>query len=385
MSQFDENGLIVDRYDEILNKTIADLKSVWGDGIKTDPQSVIGQFLAIFSEAIADQNELIEAVANIFDPGAAEGVFLSELVRLNGITRNENLFSTGTLQVTANAAGSTIPAGSIVSDPNVGDKFATDVPVVVAPSGNANVSATAVEPGAIAAPAGTLTKIETPVFGWASVTNPADFSVGRDEETDTELRIRRQNAAEKTGIGTPTAIKAALADISGVNMVALEVNNTASAIGSLPPQHIRAVVNGGNDADIAETLFNNVAAGIGYFGNTSYVYNDPESGDAFTIKWDRPTEIEIYIAVNLTTNANFPATGVDDIEAALVAYFENNLGLGDTVFQSRMYTPVNETPGHTVNSLYIDTSPGPISELDIPIAINQVARTSLTSITVVTT
>lgn len=381
MSQIDENGLIVDRYDDIFQKIVADLKSVWGEGIRSDPQSVIGQFLAIFSEAIADQNELIEAVANIFDPGAATGVFLSELVQLNGLTRKEKLYSTTTLRCSAHPTqGTTIPAGSEVSDPTIGKRFQTDVQIVIAAGATGDVSATAKDTGPIAAPAGTLTKIETPVFGWDSVTNLTDAQEGRDEESDTELRIRRDDAATKTGTGTITAIRAALLDVEGVDMVEIQANNSNTTVGDVPPQHIRVVVNGGSDSDIAETLFGTVAAGIGYTGSTSYVYTEEESGDQFTIRWDRPSEVLIYIIVNLTIDAAYPGDGDALIKSDLVDYFEENLFLGDTVVHSRLYTPINETPGHTVDSLYIGTSPSPTQEDDIPMDIDQIARTDETVI-----
>ena len=382
MSTFDETGLVIDRYDDILTKSIDDLKSVWGEGIKSDPQSVIGQFLAIFSEALADQNELVEAVANAFNPQAATGVFLSQIVLFNGLTRKEALYSTVTLELTANAAGSTVPAGSLVSDPLVGDQYATDSVTVIAPSGTETVSATAVEEGPKEAPVGTLTQIDTPIFGWESVTNPSSAVPGRDEETDTELRIRRDVASKKTGIGTVLSIKSALNDIDGVDMVAVEANNTAATVDGVPPQHIRAVVNGGTDPDIAEALWNNVAAGIGYYGNTTEVYTDSESGDSFTIKFDRPTERLVWIIVNLTKNASYPASGNADMKAALVDWFEENLSLGDDVFHSRLYTPINTIPGHTVDSLYIGFSDPPTQENDLTIAINEVARTELAKITI---
>lgn len=381
MSQIDENGLIVDRYDDIFQKIVADLKSVWGEGIRSNAQSVIGQFLAIFAEAIADQNELIEAVANIFDPNAATGVFLSELVKLNGLTRKEKLYSTTTLRCGAHPTqGTTIPAGSEVSDPDVGKRFKTDSQITVAAGATGDVSATALETGPIAAPAGTLTKIETPVFGWQTVTNLTDAQEGRDEESDTELRIRRNEAATKTGTATITAIRSALLDVEGVDMVEIQANNTDAPVEGVPPQHIRVVVNGGSDADIAETLFNTVAAGIGYYGSTSYVYTEEQSGDTFTIKWDRPVEVPIYIIINLTIDASYPGDGDALIKADTVQYFEENLFLGDTVIHSRLYTPINQTPGHTVDSLFIGTSPSPTQEDDLPMDIDQIARTDETII-----
>ena len=54
MSSFDETGYTIDRYDDILNALIADLKTAFGDNIKTDPDSAFGQLARIVTEIVAD-------------------------------------------------------------------------------------------------------------------------------------------------------------------------------------------------------------------------------------------------------------------------------------------------------------------------------------------
>jgi uncharacterized phage protein gp47/JayE len=153
MSTFDATGLTVDDFATVLAALIADLQTSFGDNIKTGPDSVFGLLANIIAEGVSDQNELIEQVANAFNPQTASGAALSILVQLNGITRNSDEFSTVTLSCTANTAGASIPAGSLVSDPTTGNQFATDALLVLAPSATSTVAATAVNSGVVTATA----------------------------------------------------------------------------------------------------------------------------------------------------------------------------------------------------------------------------------------
>ena len=71
--------------------------------------------------------------------------------------------------------------------------------------------------GPIPAPVGTLTEILTPVSGWSSINNTKAGATGRLTETDSELRIRRQNSLRLLGAATVEAIRARiLQEVTGV-------------------------------------------------------------------------------------------------------------------------------------------------------------------------
>lgn len=71
--------------------------------------------------------------------------------------------------------------------------------------------------GPIPAPVGTLIEILTPVSGWTSVNNTKQGVTGRFVETDSELRIRRNNSLRLLGAATVEAIRARiLQEVSGV-------------------------------------------------------------------------------------------------------------------------------------------------------------------------
>lgn len=90
--------------------------------VNTDPQSVTGQFIGIFSKMFADQWENLEDVYFSQYPNSASGTSLDNVVQFNGITR---LPATQT-QVVATCAGlegSYIPENSLANIPTTGETF----------------------------------------------------------------------------------------------------------------------------------------------------------------------------------------------------------------------------------------------------------------------
>ena len=396
MSSFTPDGIILDRYSEIVEKLEADFRAAFGDGVKTTPDSVYGQEIRLFAAAIAEQNELIEGIVSAFNPQAAAGIFLSNLVQFNGITRKEAEFSSVALEVTAGTAPTTIPAGSLVSDQNDVNEWALDNDVILLPFETKTVSATCTEEGPIEAAPASLTKIKTPIYSWETVTNTVAASPGQTEETDTELRARRSIASQATGQGSEPSIYLVLTEIEGAERVNLYVNKgfAIDPVTSVPPQHIWAIVRGGNDLDIAKVLVENVAGGIGMFGSIPIDYYDEESDRTYRVYFDRPTDTNIYVQVTLNKQSDYPSDGDAQMKQNIIDYYAGDMtidgrkvdgfGIGDAVEFTRHYTPINAVPGHTVADLRVDTVSPPVGQSDIPMAVNEQAYIDETQIEILT-
>ena len=81
--------------------------------------------------------------------------------------------------------------------------------------------------GPIAAPANSLTEILTPIAGWQSLTNPQAGITGRNQETDAELRLRREQSLHLLGAATVEAIRSRLLqEVPGVTSVTVFENVT---------------------------------------------------------------------------------------------------------------------------------------------------------------
>jgi uncharacterized phage protein gp47/JayE len=396
MSTFDDNGLIVDDFATVLAALIEDLRSNFGENIKTSNDSTFGALANIFAEAVANQNDLVEQVSNAFNPQTAAGDSLGVLVQLNGLTRNADEFSTVTLSCTANTAGSSIPAGSLVSDGS-GNQFATDALLVLAPSATDTVAATAVNSGVVEAAAGTLTTIDTPVYGWASVTNPSEATVGQSEETDAALRLRRQVVVEGSGTASVEAIFRAVSEIDEVTDTAVYDNVTGTTDADGIPGHsiwviVDAAVGAAIDESVAQAIFDTKCAGIGMYGATTVTLTTA-LGFTYDVNFDRATERDVWIEVDLTTNSNYPSDGDDQIKQALVDYFDGEFelsdgttapgfGIGDDIIHSRLYTPINSVPGHEIDALRIGFSIGPTGTSTLTVSKDQKGITDTAKITV---
>lgn len=358
MSTIDENGFQRDRYQDERSANAASWLGYFPD-TKTDEQSVNGRIISQQTDVIDGLNAKIQLLLDAFSPYTARGKLLSNLAPLMNKRRREAVKSSVVLQVTADGSGATIPAGSIVGTP----RFQTLTEVVVAPSGTANVNAEAIEDGAIAAPAGTLTSIETPVLGWASVTNPADASVGRSRDSDGTLRANML-ATSAAPNGTPEGIFTALVSIDGVTYAAVLENDTGATNGIGMPEHsIFPIVEGGADADIAAALLGSKAAGIQYTKDTdvpsadwrSVVVVNPANGQNVTVWFARPADLPITVQLNISTDSNFPADGQARIKQALIDYV-SAWPIGKVLYASKLYTPVNTVPGVDINTLTIDST-----------------------------
>ena len=375
------------RLDQILADKNAEVKAIFGDNFNVSPESPDGQINGVISESDANLWELAELAYNAFNPSAAVGVTLSNLVQMNGITRLAATNSRAQLTLTGTAA-TTIPIGSLVSTSDTGDQFATEVEIVLDGGGNGIVFASALNTGPIEALTGTLTVIDTPITGWSTVNNVADADVGTNEETDVELRARRVRSVSRDAQAIVDAIYAAIADIDGVSQVVVLENDTnITDANGLPPHSFQAVVVGGVDAEIVSAIWLKKPAGILSFGNTTLPVLDSQ-GISHDISFSRTTEVDIFVEVTITTDVTYPTDGDTLIKQAIVDYANGILitgqgfSLSDDVIYTRLYTPINTVQGHEIDDLQISITFPASGVINIPISATEISKFTLANIVV---
>lgn len=240
----------------------------------------------------------------------------------------------------------------------------------------------AVKSGVIIQPANTINTILTPMLGWDSVNNPVAATPGTNRETDEELRLRFRNGKFDRATNTLDAIYSALINTSGVSEVTIYENDTSVVDGNGVPAHsFLPIVSGGLSTDIANAIWTNKPVGILSYGNTTVNVNDVQ-GFPHAVSFSRPNPVVIYISMDITTDVDFPANGNDAIRSAIIQYFADNLGTGDDVIYSRLYTPINSIKGHQVNTLTIGTTPSPVGVVNIPITFSDIASISSINISI---
>lgn len=273
-----------------------------------------------------------------------------------------------------------------VTNPNrddaTGDETPTDATAIIT-DGHVTVSARAIAKGEFTGTAQSIDTINTPVSNWEGVVNLADAVTGRDTEADSALRRRASSELSIAQGSTLEAVKNQLLEVDGVTYVSGTENRTATTDGdgNLPHSQ-RFVVVGGTDQNIVDCIGRFKAAGIATNGSQSGTYTDPE-GVTFTIYFDRVTEVEPFLIVNLTTNADYPSTGDDAILQALLDY-SDTLEHGGDLYNFRLIGAAAgaNVPGITAMSILQGMSDPPVATTTITIAADELCVLAAENITI---
>ena len=359
------------------------LKAVFGENIDLQSESVFGQFVGILSEALADQWESQEDVYNSQYPNTASGTSLSNVVLLNGITRLAAQKATFETDPTlSGVSGTLVPAGSVASTSDTGTRFVTLADATIGGGGIVQVEMESEEAGLYEAAIGTLTVIETPVYGWTGINNTVAATPGRDEETDSELRIRQSQSTTAASRNNADGLFAQLNNLTGVVDASVIENKTDAVDGyGIPAHSFEYFVQGGDNDEIAQTIWNNTPQGILSHGDTTIVIEDAQGYDQ-NVSFTRPSEIDIYVKANISVDSSFPAGGVDEIKANVTSYGETNFEIGDDVIYSQIFTPIHQTTGVIDVTLTIGLAPSPVGTSNITIDIDEISSWDVSQVEV---
>lgn len=385
---------IADVYDSIKARITEITDDKTGEKVfqNESDDSLFMQVSFIVAEAIAECWEHAYQASTVRDPNKASGAILKGLIQLNGLVAK---FGSQT-QINVKFTGlkdATIPQGSLISDVENSVNYSVDKSVTIGADGTATGTATALTKGPINPQNNTVIVIKTPTYGWTNVTNTGVVVVGAEPQTDEELHLEQQRATSNTAYRQIDAIYSGLLNVPGVEFARVYQNTgmTTDSRG-IDAKSVAAVVVGGTNEDIANSIARKSANINSFFGSTEVDVTDIQ-GHVNKIKFSRPEEVEIDVEVNITItdSSQFPASTEDaknQIKKNIVSYAQYNLQAtegfapGVDVIRTRLYTPVNEVPGFKVNSLKIGKHGQGTSEADIEIAWNEVAIFKESNITV---
>lgn len=239
------------------------------------------------------------------------------------------------------------------------------------PSGQATLEAE--EIGETSAPARALTVIDNPQTGLDFVVNIEDATLGNEVETDAELKARREESLQRAGAGTLGSILSVVSEIEGVTAQVGFENVNLIEVDGRPPKSFEIVVQGGDEDIIAQTIFNTKPAGIETFGSVTRQITDSQ-GFLQSVKFSRPTGIPIFVELDLSTDANYPADGDDQVKAAIVA-FGNALGIGaDVIVIPKLLCSIDSIPGITDAEIRVGIAANPTDSNNIAIDPAQISQ-----------
>lgn len=310
-----ENGLLIDEFSTIYNRLADKFKLIYGQDINLEQNSPDGQLLGIITNEIYDLQTLILHIYNSFDPDLAQGVELNKLLKLIAQTRRASTKSIVDITIVANA-NVTLPADYTIIDENKNEWVINAETTLI--SGTNIISFNAVNFGAIEASANTINDVVTVFPEITSVNNPLPAEIGRDEESDVLLRKRRNNLLSVNSNSTIAGIYSKLFLLDTVTDAVIYENatDTYDAAKDLTAHTLWCIIDGGPIDEITKIIATDKTIGTDLKGSVTEDYIETflkADGSTrtltHTVKFDRPTEIPLYI--NLTVAKRLPTDIID--------------------------------------------------------------------------
>lgn len=377
------SGISAPTYAEIFAGLQSEYKAIYGADVYLEPDSQDGQFLALIALAIHNENNAIINTYNSFSPSFAIGAHLSSLVKINGLKRKQATFSTVVARIIGQA-GTIINNGIVADNQNLGNQWSLPALVTIPLSGQIDVTATALNAGSITASINTITSIITPVPGWQTVTNPSAATVGNPVETDAELRRRQSVSTSLPATTVVESIYGAVANVTGVQRLALYENSgQADDENGIPGHSIAIVVEGGDVNEIAEAIFQRKTPGSTTYGTTTVEVED-QNGLITSIHFFVLSLVTITIEIDLLPLQGYISTTGDTIKQQLVDFL-TDLPVGFDSYLSKLQSAaqIDGELGLTYNIQAIRQSrSGPPLVQDVEIEFNEATTATINAITI---
>lgn len=378
----DSTGYHFADYPSFLDYIQSNFRGIYGQDTYLGADSQDGQLTAVFAQALYDTGAQGSATYNSFIPGGAQGVGLARLVKINGINKNVPTNSTVDLTIIGQA-GTTITNGIAVDSFN--QQWILPTSVTIPGGGSQIATATAQNPGMIAAAPGTITGIFTPTNGWQTVNNVSAASPGQPVESDAELRARQVVSVANPSLTVLEGTLGAVLNVPGVAAAKSYENptNTTDA-NSLPPHSFSIVVEGGDITAIAQAIADHKTPGTQTVGNTPKQVFD-NHGMPITINFNRPTPATIGVQISLTSLTGWTSDFENLIAAAVSASIQSggpadpnssDGGIGDPVYITTLYgaayLPAPQGQTYVISGIQLQKNGGGFASSDISLLFTEI-------------
>jgi uncharacterized phage protein gp47/JayE len=370
-------------FDDILDNQIDRAKELFGENIDTSELSALGKFIRINTSDIDTLYQTLEGVYYSRFPRTARGVSLDRLCTFAGISRNAATFARFKITIKG-TKGAVIPAGFEISTENQSIVYHLIDDYTIGSDGTVVAYVECNEAGTIGNISPELINtIVNPSADVNSITVVELTIVGKDIESDTDLRERFSIAVSGSGSGTLNSIKSAVMCVAGVYDCVIKENATSSTVGNCSPYSFECVVaydgTSNTKQSIAEAIFSKKPVGISTSGTNSLSVID-DAGEEHNIKFSDVAVVYIYFYVRVNGH-NYSTDTEQKIKENIIAR-TNSLGIGDDVYISK-YWGCFELDGIDGVESFNLTRETAYGTANIEIADNEVARTSADRITVV--
>lgn len=371
-------------YDELLKRQEERARKLFGNDIDTSNNTVLGKYIRLNVDDLAEVHEIAELVYLSAYPNTATGVSLDRICPFVGISRNPATYAKHKVRFTG-TAGEYVPEAFEVSTADGTLLFHLYDGLLIGENGTVD-GVVECETAGTAGNVG-LGKIDTIVNPDANVESVEHLGIAEyGEEIETDISLRKRFAAAVSGAGSSTkeAIKSAILQVSLVEAAEVVENDTDATVNGVPPHSFICYVlcPESQNTLVAEAILKKKPMGIKAAGELSVAVMD-SNGTTRNISFTRTKEKSVYIKVALTANQYFNTDGVQQIKENIAAYI-NGLANDADVYLSSIYGYIYKVDGIVnVSSLTMSTNGSTYSASDIAIAIDEVARISTDNIEVV--
>lgn len=355
MAGLTTTGITIKSVDEVLaDLEAAELANIDAN-LNVEADSVLGQLNAVYAAALAELWELLEQVYQAAYPDTASGQALSYVAAMTGAFRQPATKATVPVALVG-VADTVVPAGTrAYPDGDADSLFETTADATILEQGPIDFVLHTMR----AMTEGSLTKaylddgnlvIETPVVGLDTVPVQSDYTPGDDEETDAELRIRREQFLAIAGASTVEAIQTEMLNVTGVDSCTVFENptGTTDALG-LPPKSIEVLVYSETSPaytaqDVLDEILLRKPAGTETYGGLSGTATD-SAGNSHTVYYSEPTTAQVYVTLTLTAETDGTYVGDTAVEETIADWATVNLGVGESVYGSAIVEVVMNVTG----------------------------------------
>ncbi len=387
---FGASGFIAPSPDAILAGVQADINAAFGNNLSFDPSTPQGQIAASWAAIISNVYQLFVYYSNQTDPLYASGRMQDAIGEIYFIERDAA--EPTSLQVAClGLEGVVIPAGALIQDVSNNRYAATDGGTIDA-DGTITLGFACTLPGPIAVPGANDVSIYQVIAGWDAVA-VVSGTEGTDVEGREAFEQRRAETVAGNSFGPITAILGAVAQVSGVLDFYGYNNNTSGSITIngvlIAAFSIYICVAGGSDADVAQAIYSKKSAGAPMVGNTTVTVSDLNplyaSPPQYTIKFERPDDLQILMKVIIANGPLVPADAALQIQTALLAAFAGDDGnararINSTLWATRYVGPVTNLGAWAqVTALTINSKNSPTAVVVGHISGNTFTVTAVTS------
>lgn len=357
-------GLTTNTQAELITYFTNAYRGIYGNDINLDQDSPDGQMMMIFIQSVLDLEDLLTQIYNQFDPDNAVGLVLDQRVAINGIQRQAGTHTITNITVVISQALTLYGVDQVTNDPyivadNEGNQWVLLESIALSPAGTYVLAFEAVNPGAVLSVPNTITVPVSVVLGVTSVNNPTTYTtLGLNEESDAELKVRRQKSVSLSSQGYLQGLLAALENISGVVSAFVYENVTGSTDGDGIPSHsIWVIISGAaSSVAIANAIYTKRNAGCGMKGSQTFNILQVD-GSNFTIRWDVVTPENLFVKFTATSLDGVNPPNIAAIRSGLVTSFVP--GVNQQVNVNELSTLVQAIDANTlVTSAGFSTSSG---------------------------